>query len=103
EMLLMVIPPLGHGQVRTYPDEPYLSWKYNKYYDEESYNEINNLKRFMDALFHIFLFLNNQVRSHIDLYESKPAKWDEIKDKFAEIFSIKDTLEGREQLWRQKI
>ncbi|GEM_PF-2225381 len=43
--------------------------------------------------FFIFFFLNNQVRSHIDLYESKPAKWDEIKDKFIEILSIRDTVE----------
>ncbi|MGD9678700.1 MAG: DUF6765 family protein [Vulcanibacillus sp.] len=87
----------------TYPDEPYLSWKYNKDCSEEGCLEINNLNRFMDALFHIFLFLNNQIRSHIDLYENKSAKWDEIKDKFIEIFSIIDTVERRELIWQQKI
>lgn len=100
---LKLIPPLGHGQVYKYPDEPYLSWKYNKYYSENNCLEINNLNRFIDALFHIFLFLNNQVRSHIDLFEDKPAKWDEIKDKFIEILSIRDTVEQRELLWQQKI
>lgn len=28
------IPPVGHGQVDTYPDRPYLSWKYKNHNDE---------------------------------------------------------------------
>lgn len=72
-------------------------------YVEKDYNDINDPKRCMDALFHIFLFLNNQVRSHIELYENKPAKWNEIKDKFVELLSIRDTIENRELLWQQKI
>lgn len=101
--VLKAVPPLGHGQVFTYPDKPYLSWKYNKDYSEEGCLEINNLNRFIDALFHIFLFLNNQVRSHIDLYENKSAKWDEIKEKFIKVLSIRDTVERRELIWQQKI
>ncbi len=72
-------------------------------YAEANHNDINDPKRCMDALFHIFLFLNNQVRSHIELYENKPAKWNEIKDKFVELLSIRDTIENRELLWQQKI
>ncbi|MGD9567572.1 MAG: DUF6765 family protein [Sedimentibacter sp.] len=98
-----LIPPLGHGQVNTYPDEPFLNWEYSKYNIEEHF-EINNVNRFIDSSFHIYLFLANQVKSHISyIFEKEPAKWDEIKDKLTEIFSIKESLEHRELIWQKRI
>ncbi|ARV18542.1 hypothetical protein AEP_01598 [Curvibacter sp. AEP1-3] len=48
------LPPMGHGQVNTYPDRPFLSWSYVKSYNEEI------VKRENPAI-----FLNASVR----LYE----------------------------------
>ncbi|MBP1924320.1 hypothetical protein J2Z76_000173 [Sedimentibacter acidaminivorans] len=98
-----LIPPLGHGQVYTYPDEPYLRWEYSKCNAEEHY-KINNLDRFIDAAFHIFSFLANQVKEHTPvIFEKEPAKWNEIEDKFIEIFSIRESLEQREIIWQRRI
>lgn len=99
-----LIPPLGHAQANTYPDEPYLKWKYKKYNSVEDYFEINNLDRFIEAAFYIFSFLDSKVRNHIPyIYISDSEKWEGIKDKLIDVFSIVGSVEQREVIWQQKI
>ncbi|MGD9570200.1 MAG: DUF6765 family protein [Sedimentibacter sp.] len=54
--------------------------------------------------FHIFLFLSNQVKNYISyIFEKEPVKWDEIKDKLIEIFSIRESIKQRELIWQNRI
>ncbi len=47
--------PLGHGAALTYPDLPFLTWKYRDY--KGTIHTRNNVDEFMDAVHHLYTFL----------------------------------------------
>ncbi|SMF52272.1 DUF6765 family protein [Pseudobacteriovorax antillogorgiicola] len=100
-VFLKEVAPLGHGTVLSYPDRPYLKWKYEDFRGHVV--ERNNPETYMDAVVHLHKamgrFLNGDHR-----HEPPPMKDHDLA-------TIKEMIEGttdddgeiRHQKWLQAI
>lgn len=103
------IPALGHGQVLTYPDLPYLySWAY-KYEDGRPSDPRNNVELFVEAADYIYQILllskKNEVPDNIDCMFSSTGGLSEFqKDHFRRAFTnFSGSLDKRHEDWIREI
>ncbi|QEK12950.1 hypothetical protein FQB35_11775 [Crassaminicella thermophila] len=97
------IPPIGHGQAYIYPDEPYLIWKYRANNMKEKLM-VNNQIRTIDAIYHIYNFLVNDVKKiKPEIYNEDAKKWEDIKDNLRQVVLAKRQIESRIKLWQEKL
>ena len=98
-----LIPPIGHAQAFTYPDEPYLIWSYRPH-NEKNTIRIDNLTRFMDAGVHIYKFLSIEVRKQMPhIFNGEPKPWKGVEERVRYIFAMRGTLQERVKTWERKL
>lgn len=98
-----LLPPIGHAQAFTCPDEPYLIWSY-KPYKGEGPIRIDNLSRFMDAGRHIYEFLSKEVREQIPyIFKDDSKPWKRIEDRLRYVFAMRGTQQERVKTWERKL
>ncbi|MDF2547484.1 MAG: hypothetical protein K0R93_2382 [Anaerosolibacter sp.] len=98
-----LLPPIGHAQAFTCPDEPYLVWSY-KPHGYESVIRIDNLNRFMDAVLHIYEFLSQNIREQMpQIFKEDPKSWKTVEGRVRYIFAMRGTLEERVRIWEKKL
>jgi len=96
---------LGHGAVLTYPDAPYLEWKfeYEAYKDEavKSSGWRDNKASFLLYCQKIHLLFTQLVAQNPN-YEQADAKclWSDIEPKVKQIIAVRADKYGRIQAWQ---
>ena len=99
---------LGHGAVLTFPDQPYLRWKYE--YEDEFHDRENlevdreNQKHFLDgcrALFDMFSKLAQKRSDYCRI--SAPAIFDPAEAAIKKILALEDGKTARSQKWCQLV
>lgn len=94
------IPPIGHGEALTYPDEPYLKWSYKSGVTLKR-QHVNNPEKFMECSTRIFEFLDTKLKkSYPDLFESEAGDWEKFRDDFEGILIHRGSVDKRTELWK---
>jgi hypothetical protein len=94
---------LGHGAVATYPDIPYLEWKF-EYEEPRSFVESlprNNTENFLDAcekLHAVFRRFADADLTHRD--ESGGVEFKNARDKVRSLLSLQNGKAERSEEWR---
>ena len=92
---------LGHGAVGTYPDRPFLRWKFTYKKDQKDSGWRDNQQTFLEACEMLHgAFLKFGVEAEIS---NNSISFNSIKDKIAEILSIEAGKEQRIEAWRDAI
>jgi len=98
------LPAYGHGQVFTYPDIPYLDWKYcfdssNDFSEEYKTTRISNKERFTDAFKEIKKHLQTFLENNSQYRDDSVAEVNE--NKFFSTLVLKEKEEDRIQSWKE--
>ena len=98
--------PVGHGAVATYPDRPYLKWKFE--YETGDHDpgdtDRDNVVHFLDAckglydFFYDFAQLNPDIQDFIG-----PRAWDEISVDVESILKKEGPKDERIRTWKEAI
>ena len=92
---------LGHGAALTYPDRPYLQWKFDyEYPKKRSSGFRDNPTTFLDAcknLHEIFLQIGARLP---DTKHDQVRSFEDIEDVVTRILSIQAPREERENAWK---
>jgi len=97
----LAVGALGHGGVGTYPDRPFLKWRFTYEKDERDSGWRNNQQTFLEgceklhAAFTVFA-----VQAELAI---NPVSFDDIKDKVREIIGLEAGMEGRIDAWKNAI
>jgi hypothetical protein len=93
---------LGHGGVATYPDRPYLKWKFEFTRSRPGNGLVSirdNQNNFLDGCEKLHGFLSKFAQHRYDRQgEHKPFR--EIKDIVKSVISVEADREGRVKAWR---
>jgi hypothetical protein len=94
--------PVGHGPVGTFPDRPYLRWKYE--YETGGVVERNNVEDFTKASERLHAFFREFVKDNIAHGDPvEPVSWISIEDKIRTILKQEGPVEERTRLWKEAI
>lgn len=96
---------LGHGSVATYPDRPYLKWKFQ--YEEndaeatDRWSDRDNPKTFLEGCCALHGVFEKFARSNDELYNAGDGReFSDIKDTVKEILETQSNKEGRSKAWK---
>ena len=93
---------LGHGAAMTYPDRPYLKWKFNYQYPKSRQSGLReNPVTFLEAcekLHAMFCRLTNIIP---DAKHDNGRTFSDIRDNVARILMTQARLDGREKVWKE--
>ena len=94
--------PVGHGAVATYPDRPYLKWRY--IYESGGVVKRDNLDDYMEACEGLHAFFsqfasNNKKHGKM----AKPRTWNNLKGEVEKILRKEESKEKRIDLWKKAI
>lgn len=92
---------LGHGAVGTYPDRPFLRWKFIYKKDNKDSGWRNNHDTFLEGCEKIHKALSEyamQAKLSVN-----PVEFPSIKKKISEILSLEANKEGRIEAWKDAI
>ncbi len=88
---------LGHGAVGTYPDRPFLRWRFNFKMKDRDSGWRKNQATFLEACEKLHKAFY-QYADEADILK-KPKEFADIKDKVEEIISLESPKEGRIEAW----
>ncbi|KAF3984289.1 MAG: hypothetical protein HFP81_02885 [Methylococcales symbiont of Hymedesmia sp. n. MRB-2018] len=92
---------LGHGAVGTYPDRPFLKWKFIYKKDKKSSGWRDNHATFLEGCEKIHeAFSKYAQQAGVQI---KPVEFDTIKAKVSDILAIEANKEGRIEAWKKAI
>jgi len=93
---------VGHGEVLSNPDIPYVNWSYSR---NNKLIKVNNLEeRYIPALKDVYSFLKAYVGNNSYLQSGIKAKQFEFyKDKFYELLEYEGDAENRHNNWLEHI
>jgi len=94
--------PVGHGAVATFPDRPYLKWRYA----QENGNVVkrNNVDDYLEAGKNLHGFLGSFVKDNPTHGSPQtPRTWDAIASEIRKILVKEATKEKRIELWKKAI
>jgi Family of unknown function (DUF6765) len=94
--------PVGHGAVATYPDRPYLKWRY--FYESGGVVERDNVIDYMEAcekLHEFFIQFASDNNKHGRM--TRPRAWNNLKDEVEKILKKEEPKEKRIDLWKKAI
>lgn len=96
---LNFVPPFGHLQVFTCPDEPACIWSYIDYKGDRVAR--NNPNDFIEAAEDIYNFLTEEIRTQVPNWfgTDKPLPFHEIKDKLYKMLNLNMTHTNRLNEW----
>jgi len=92
---------LGHGAAGTYPDRPFLKWRFNFKKDNRDSGWRYNSASFLEAcekLYNAFGKYAGEAQITKD-----PVTFESIKDKVSEILSLESAKEKRTEAWIEAI
>jgi len=98
--------PVGHGSVASYPDRPYLTWRF-EYEDgnhtgEEMYRD--NVVHFMDGCRGMYGFFRDFSRIYVGGRELGGHRaWKDVKDEVESILRREAPLKDRIRAWKEAI
>ena len=90
-------PKLGHAQAESVPDKPYLQWEYRNYNGDIIRQ--NNLERCLDAARSCYNVFLTFIDTFPDFKTLNIIDWEDIKDKFKELFSLQADIMERKYRW----
>ncbi len=96
--------PLGHGSVATFPDRPFLNWRYE--YEDKSLPPVvrNNSKDFLQASQELHAFFGELVRDNPTLGPAlNPVPWSAIETRIQGMLQTEGKLDDRVELWEKAI
>jgi len=98
------LPAYGHGQVFSYPDMPYLDWKYcfdssNDFSEEYKTTRISNTERFTEAFKEIKKHLKTFLEKNPEYKDDSAAEVNE--NKFFSNLVLKEKTDDRIQNWKE--
>lgn len=92
---------LGHGAVGTYPDRPFLRWKFTYIKNNQDSGWRNNHETFLEGCEKIHkAFSEYAIQAELSI---NPVNFSEIKDKVSEILSLEAAKEYRIEAWKTAI
>ncbi len=91
---------LGHGGVYTYPDAPFLKWKFE--YEDERISNRNNLETFMEGSKALFNFFRDACDIYPDIYEGNHRTFEQIEPSLKDILSFNGDEDERIENWITK-
>lgn len=92
---------LGHGAVGTYPDRPFLRWKFTYTKGNQDSDWRNNHETFLEGCEKIHKAFNEYAKQANLL--TKAVDFSNIKDKVSEILATEANKEGRIKAWKTAI
>lgn len=92
---------LGHGSVATYPDRPYLSWRFN-YEDAERTDSgwRHNKDSFLDGCRELHAFFSLIARKHPEYSSAEPFNFSDIEDAVKDVLAVQAPKDGRIEAWQ---
>jgi len=97
----LAVGALGHGGVGTYPDRPFLEWRFNYDKDARDSGWRNNRETFLEGCEKLHAALST-FAAKADLSEN-PVEFADIKDKVHEIIAQEKDMLGRIEAWKTAI
>ncbi len=92
---------LGHGAVGTYPDRPFLKWRFVYKKDNKNSGWRNNHETFLEGCEKIHkAFSEYAIQAELSI---NPVEFSTIKSKISEILSLEADKEGRIEAWKNAI
>jgi len=97
--------PVGHGSVTTYPDRPYLRWRFRyEHHDQDAVQERDNPADYLLALKNIHAFFGRYLAAHPDAGDAgEAARWGDLRPAVNRIIRLEGTLEQRIAAWWEAI
>jgi hypothetical protein len=98
--------PVGHGPVATYPDRPYLKWRFQ--YEDGNYAEEvvdrDNVANFLDGCHGLYEFFSefSQINPE-NQYISGPRAWEAISHGVEKLLKNEAPRDGRIEAWKEAI
>ena len=92
---------LGHGSVATYPDRPYLSWRF-KYQDSNDTDSgwRNNQETFLEGCRELHSFFCKVAEKHPEYSDSQGFNFSDIEAVIKEILAVEAPCNGRIDSWK---
>jgi hypothetical protein len=97
--------PVGHGAVATYPDRPYLEWKYEyESHQEDQVIRRKNSKDFLEGAENLFKFFSQFAEaSPRDKDPAGARKWGKINGAVQEIIEYEGPKDNRVKQWKRAL
>jgi len=97
----LAVGALGHGGVGTYPDRPFLEWRFNYDKDNRDSGWRNNRATFLEGCEKLHAALST-FAAKAGLAEN-PVEFSTIKDKVRDIIGQEKDMQGRIEAWKTAI
>ena len=99
---------LGHGAVLTFPDQPYLHWKYKydeKFHDRQKQEvERENQTHYLEGCRALFDMFSKFAKKRSDYCRiSTPVSFDQAEAAISEILALEDGKTARSRKWCQLV
>lgn len=98
--------PVGHGAVATFPDRPYLEWrfKYETHQGKPKHTNRNNTNNFLKACGKLHGFFFKFAVENSGNPNQKPNKpWNKIKDEVRILLELQIPIDERIAAWKNAI
>ena len=89
---------LGHGAVATFPDQPYLKWKFS-YENSNEVSKRNNPQTYLEGCENLYLKLRRFSSLYYDSDQPTYSEFSKIKKPIKEILSVCGDKEERVNQW----
>lgn len=93
--------PVGHAAVATYPDRPYLAWRYA--YENGQVVKRNNQADYLEACEELFAFFCRFCQANSRHGKAQPDKWNSIKAQVKKILAREADKKTRIKAWKKAI
>lgn len=93
---------LGHGAVATYPDRPYLSWRF-KYQDADNSISVRaNQETFLDACRKLHEMFVNFSNANPDFSDPlSHCHFPDVQDVVAQVLAVEGNMDARIEAWQK--
>jgi len=97
--------PVGHSQAATYPDRPYLKWRFE--YETKGVANIlwrDNTADYMEACECLYYFFHEFAKKNPDIRDKKgPKKWEDISSTIRFILGVEGPCDQRIPVWKRNL
>jgi len=97
--------PIGHAQVASYPDRPFLKWRFEK--DKKKSSKVfwrDNTSDYMEACECLYYFFLEYVKKNSEILDPKgPKKWKDIAPIVRFILGIEAPCDQRIPVWKRNL
>ena len=97
---------IGHATVATFPDRPYMRWRYRRLVDagdEEAVIERDNPRDYAQCAREVYRFFLAVRDARPDLAGRDPRKWGDVSRAVRKLVRVQADLPGRIAAWRRAL